>query len=510
VSGDATPPRSAQASQLELLVEAVSDYAIFLLDTEGHVQTWNRGAERIKGYTADEVLGRHFSIFYTPEDRDRGHPDHELQVALRDGRYEEEGWRVRKDGSRFWAGAVITTIRDAGGVATGFGKVTRDLTARRLYEEQMRSTADELRGVNRELGQFRRLVSAVRDYAIFMLDPAGNVATWNAGARTIKGYEASEIVGRHFSAFYTAEDQATGHPAAELERAAREGRHAEEGWRIRKDGSRFWASVTISAVRDDDGVLLGFAKVTRDLTERREADQALHDANARLARSNEELDRFAMVAAHDLSDPLRTVSGFAELLANQELPAEAAGYVQHLTAIADRMSGLLANLLEYARAGEPAGAAEPVDLAAATNRVLGNLAGRIGERGAQVGVDVAGAAVVAASAGDVEIVLQNLIANALKFGDPAAPRVEISAEPVQGDWRIVVADNGVGIDRADQERIFTAFERAHADLSRGGTGLGLSICDRLVRRHGGRMGVDSEPGQGARFWVLLPGALATS
>ncbi len=304
----------SEERQLALLVSQATDYAIFMMDPKGFIRTWNPGAERMKGYRRDEIVGKHFSIFYTDEDRARDHPAEELRIAAAEGRDEEEGWRVRKDGSRFWANIVITALRDEDGELIGFGKVSRDLTVRRLAEEQTRAKTLALESVNRELTEFRRLVSSVRDYAIFMLDPAGHVLSWNAGAQRLKGYEHEEIIGRHFSTFYTAEDRARDHPANELRIAVRDGRYAEEGWRIRKDGGRFWASVTITAVRDEDGRLTGFAKVTRDLTERKRNEEALQKAVEELRAANEELDRFAIVAAHDMADPLRTISGFAEVL----------------------------------------------------------------------------------------------------------------------------------------------------------------------------------------------------
>jgi PAS domain S-box-containing protein len=463
------------------------------------VRTGNRGAERLKGYLPHEIIGRHFSVFYTPEDLARDHPANELRVALRDGRYEEEGWRVRKDGSRFWASVVMTLLRDEEGKPIGFGKVTRDLTTRRMAEEQLRANAADLQTVNRELEQYRRLVAQVRDYAIFMLDPSGHIATWNAGAERLKGYTAGEIIGRHFSTFYTEPDRMRDHPANELEIATREGRYEEEGWRVRKDGTTFWASVTITAVRDDAGTLVGFAKVTRDLTERRQAEDALLAANV-------ELDRFASVAAHDMNDPLRTIAGFAELLASRELGETEREFAGHIVRTASRMQGLVASLLAYARAGEAGDAPGPVVVADAVGHVVHALTALVEERRADVTVDVAPSAVVHATAADLELVLQNLIANALKFGAPDAPRVKVSAEAAGEGWRIEVADNGPGIGPADRERIFEAFQRAHPELAQEGSGLGLAICQRLVARHGGHLGVDSEPGQGSRFWVQLPGA----
>jgi PAS domain S-box-containing protein len=497
----------ARARQLALLVDSVTDYAIFLLDTDGHVASWNRGAERIKGYTAQEIIGRHFSTFYTAEDRARDHPAQELEIVAREGRYEEESWRVRKDGSRFWANVVITAVYGDDGVLMGYGKVTRDLTARRLSEEQLRTAASELRAANVDLDQFRRLVANVRDYAIFMLDPGGHIATWNAGATALSGYTEEEIVGRHFSTLYTAEDRARDHPARELEIAAREGRYEEENWRVRKDGTQFWANVVITAVRNDHGVLVSFAKVTRDLTARRAADQALERAHARLRRSNEELDQFAVVAAHDLSAPLNTIAGFAALLGDAlppESPPEVLEYLGHIASSTTRMQALISGLLGYARSGEVAPSPQPVDLHTATERVVEDLAGAIRERGAHVVVSLDAQARVLADRSDVEMVLRNLISNAIKFGRPEAPRVDVSVEPAEDDWRIVVADDGPGIEPADQGRIFDAFTRADPDPSREGTGLGLAICQRIVRRSGGALGVDSTTGHGSRFWFTLP------
>jgi PAS domain S-box-containing protein len=247
--------------RFRLLVEQTTEYAIFLLDRSGHVSSWNSGARRIKGYREDEILGQHFSKFYRAEDAWKC--ERALETARQAGRFEDEGWRVRKDGSLFWANVVITRLLDSHGKLVGFGKVTRDLTERHRTEEQLRQS-DE---------RFRLLVESVRDYAIFMLDPKGMIATWNVGAQRIKGYSAEEIVGQHFSRFYPEEDVRNGKCEMELERAAQDGRFEDEGWRIRKDGSWFWANVVITSLWDTNGRNVGFAKVTRDLTERRAAEE---------------------------------------------------------------------------------------------------------------------------------------------------------------------------------------------------------------------------------------------
>jgi PAS domain S-box-containing protein len=252
---------SVPAERFRLLVEQITEYAIFMLDVSGRVLTWNTGAEHIKGYRPAEIIGRHFSTFYRPEDAWKC--DVELEIASRLGRVEDEGYRVRKDGSLFWANVVITCLHDENGAIVGFAKVTRDLTERKREEEALRQS-DE---------RFRVLVESVKDYAIYLLDPDGRVVTWNVGAERIKGYSADEIIGHHFSRFYAEEDVRAGKCEHELAVAAREGRFEDEGYRLRKDGSRFWANVVITALHGPTGDLLGFAKVTRDLTERRRAEQ---------------------------------------------------------------------------------------------------------------------------------------------------------------------------------------------------------------------------------------------
>ncbi len=261
------------------LVQGVTDYAIVMLDPEGRINSWNEGAELIHGYKAGEVIGKHFAIIYPEEDLRRGKPAWELEVASRTGRFEDHGWRVRKDGTRFWANVIVTALHDGDGRPCGFGKVTRDITRQREAEEALRASEE----------RFRLLVQGVRDYAIFMLDPRGNVTSWNEGAQRIKGYTASEIIGKHISVFYTDEDAAVGKAQLNLERAVKEGRIEDEGWRVRKDGSRFWASVVITALRDDTGALYGFSKVTRDITEKRRAQQALEKSHAALTASEHSL-----------------------------------------------------------------------------------------------------------------------------------------------------------------------------------------------------------------------------
>jgi PAS domain S-box-containing protein len=299
---------AAQTSdgRYRLLVEAITDYAIYMLDREGRVTSWNPGARRFKGYEADEIIGRHFSTFYTDAERSQNVPAIALAEAERTGRFEREGWRVRKDGTQFWAHVVIDAIRSPEGELVGFAKITRDLTERRAAETKLRESEEQL----------RLLVQSVTDYAIYMLTADGHVATWNAGAQRIKGYAPEEIIGRHFSDFYTEADRAAGLPRIGLETATQNGRWEHEGQRVRKDGTPFWAHVVIDAIRDDAGKLVGFAKVTRDITERREAEAVLQAAQATRIRSQklEAIGQLTGGVAHDFNNLLQVISGNLQML----------------------------------------------------------------------------------------------------------------------------------------------------------------------------------------------------
>ena len=268
-------------SMYRLLIQSVTDYAIYMLSVDGIVSNWNPGAERAKGYQEHEIVGQHFSIFYTEEDRDRGLPQHMITCALRDGRVEGEGWRVRKDGSKLWAHVTLQAVQDGDGQTLGIAKITRDMTEKR---ERERKVLEQERN-------FRVLVQGVTDYAIYMLSPQGVVTNWNAGAERAKGYRADEIVGQHFSRFYRPEDQRRGLPERALGIARETGKFEGEGWRIRRDGTRFWAHVVIDAIYDEAGALLGFAKITRDVTEKKRIEDqvahlAHHDALTTLLNRN--------------------------------------------------------------------------------------------------------------------------------------------------------------------------------------------------------------------------------
>jgi PAS domain S-box-containing protein len=341
---------------------------------------------------------------------------------------------------------------------------------------------------------FRLLVEAVEDYAIFMLDPDARIVSWNAGARRIKGYEADEVLGRPLSLFYTSEDVEAGEPQRLLDQARRQGHVAAEGWRVRKDGSRFWATATISALRGDDGNLLGYAKITRD----RSASKAYEDE---LARSNADLEVFAGVISHDLREPLQLITAFAELLDERLADADTdiRRLVERIGRAARRMREMLDGVRAWSRVGGPsARGMHDVDLTELTADVVDTLGPALAERGIEITVGTL--PTVRGDGPQIGQVLQNLIANAAKF----ASRVEVSAERENGAWVISVADDGPGIPPNKGEEIFGMFTRLDRESSAGGSGIGLAVAARVVGRHGGRIWVERRPGGGSVFRFSLP------
>jgi PAS domain S-box-containing protein len=526
-----------------LLVETVKDYAIFALDSTGHVLSWNAGAERLKGYTAPEIIGQHFSVFYPLQDREAGKPQRELVDAARDGSVEDEGWRVRRDGSRFWANVVITALRAEDGSLVGFAKVTRDLTTRVAAEEQLRRSEE----------RFRLLVQSVKDYGIFMLDPSGHVASWNDGAQRINGYGKHEVLGRHFSLFYPPEDLAAGKPQMELEEAARVGRFEDEGWRLRKDGSRFWSNVVITSLRGSHGQLLGFAKVTRDLTDQRiSQERALDDARRiaaeeaarrvaedrarelaelleRLREQKKELEMrraeadaanraksdFLAAMSHELRTPLNAIGGYAELMLlglRGPLTPEQTEDLQRIRRNQDHLLGLINDLLNFTRveAGRLEYDLGPVPAAEVLEAVSGIIAPQAASAGLRFRVHTEGCRAIAwADRARVDQILVNVLSNAVKFTDDGGS-VAVDCAEEGGSVLIHVADTGMGIPADKLASIFEPFVQVGRSLRnpQEGTGLGLAISRELARAMNGDLTVVSEPGRGSTFTLRLPAAPA--
>jgi PAS domain S-box-containing protein len=491
-------------NRFRMLVDAVIDYAIYMLDPSGIITNWNQGAERMKGYTAEEIIGQHFSRFYTKEDRAAGQPARVLETARREGRYESEGWRIRKDGTRFWASVVVDAIHDNDGRLVGFAKITRDMTERQAAQETLRESER----------QFRLLVRGVTDYALYMLDPQGIITNWNQGAERIKGYSADDIVGQHFSRFYTETDRRNGLPARALQIARSAGRFESEGWRVRKDGTMFWANVVIDAIRDDDGQLVGFAKITRDITERRNAELALQKAQAERdhAQRLEALGKLTGGVAHDFNNLLMIVSGHLETL--KRLQSDNPKTRRALDAIeqaASRAESLTRQLLTFSRRQtlNP----ESFTLAERLDSLRTLLEGSIGSSIKLVTQVPDETWPVRVDPNEFELALVNIVINA-RDAMPKGGVVTLSARNVtlpdgevtsglNGDYvAISLSDTGTGIAPDIVEKIFNPFFTTKEQGK--GTGLGLSQVHGFTHQSGGTVRVQSKLGSGTRVTIYLP------
>lgn len=497
------------ASQTEdgryrLLVEAVTDYAIYMLDPAGIVSSWNSGARRLNGYEPHEILGQHFSRFYPEADRRAGKPAVALATAAREGRFESEGWRIRSDGSRFWAHVVIDPIFDDAGGLVGFAKITRDLSERRDADEALRQSEQQL----------RLLMQSVSDYAIYMLDPLGNVASWNLGAERIKGYRAEEIIGEHFSTFYTAEDRMRGEPQAALVAAARHGRFEREGKRVRKDGSAFWANVVIHPIRGEHDDIIGFAKVTRDETERREAQRALEFAREALMQSQkmEAIGQLTGGVAHDFNNLLMAVLGSLELVQRRGVEdGRSLALIENAIEAARRGASLTQRMLAFAR--RQSLHPETIDLRRLVESMSDLLARSAGPA---LALDLALAdepAMVVADANQIELALLNLVTNARDaMPNGGRIRIEVRIDHVEagehppgqpGPYAIIaVTDGGEGMDAATLKRCIEPFFTTKG-VGRG-TGLGLSMVHGMAEQSGGWLRMTSRPGSGTTAEIVLP------
>lgn len=410
--------------------------------------------------------------------------------------------------------ARVVTLGAALGLGVLLGGVT-SLQVTRLagvYRRAIDALEARAQSLAESEQRFRHLVDAVRDYAIFVVDPAGTIVSWNPGAERATGWRADEVVGRPLSVLYVDQEGAAAALARELAAAAGPGGYAAEAPRRRKDGSTFWALVSLAALRDEDGRLTGFVKVTRDVTEQRrvaeELERRVDERTAALQEANEGLEAFGYTVSHDLRAPLRALHGFAAALLEdcQALSPECAGYARHIVQAAERMEALIGDLLAYARLARERPPTQPVDLGSVVAEALEPLAPEVARRGARVEVRGELGAALAHRPTLVQVV-QNLLSNALKFARPgAAPRVRVRAERRDGRRRLWVEDEGIGVSLADQARIFEAFERLHGDDEFPGTGIGLAIVRKGVERMGGAAGVESAPGRGSRFWIDLPAA----
>jgi hypothetical protein len=512
MSGDRTKTSAIEDSRFRLLIDAVVDYSIYMIDPDGIITSWNAGAKRFKGYEEAEILGQHFSRFYTEPDRLAGLPQRALDTAIREGRFEGEGWRVRKDGTHFWSHVVIDPIIDPSGTLLGFAKITRDLTDRKMAEETLKQSEQ----------QFRLLVQSVTDYAIYMLDASGYLTNWNLGAQRIKGYRPEEVIGKHFSIFYTPEDREAGEPQRALETAAREGRFEKKAWRVRKDGTQFFAHVVVDPIWGETGTLLGFAKITRDITEVTQAQHALEQTREALfqAQKMQAIGQLSGGIAHDFNNLLTVILGNLEIVRKRvgDEP-KIVRLLDNATQGALRGVSLTQRMLAFARRQELK--TEPVEIPALIHGIAGLLRSSLGP---SVALETRFAGDLEPALADInqlELAVLNLATNArdaMSDGGKMviSARPEVVSDPARSSLPagryvcLSVTDTGEGMDLAT---LASATDPFFTTKGVGkGTGLGLSMVHGFIAQLGGRFILKSEKNVGttAELWlpVATPGSMA--
>jgi PAS domain S-box-containing protein len=403
-------------------------------------------------------------------------------------------WRHRKK-----TGELID-VQITSYLLTFRGKNARLVVATDITEQKRATDA-----LKQSEEMFRLIVSNVKDYAIIVLDLEGHVISWNGGAQRIKGYAAEEIVGKHFSVFYPPEDIALGKPIMELKSAREEGRFEDDSWRIRKDGSRFWANVVVTPLRDNAGLLRGFVKITRDVTEKRKAEQEIIQRSLELEAANKELETFSYSVSHDLRAPLRGIDGFSQALQEdyqQQLDSTAKDYLQRICTATRRMGELIDDLLNLARVTRAEIYRERIDLSKLAGQVAQELQSQ--EPARSVALNIAAGLEAEGDSRLLRVALQNLIGNAWKFTSKREKaQIEFGAQGVNGGKAYFVRDNGAGFEQSYASRLFGAFQRLHAASEFPGTGIGLATVQRIIRRHGGTVWAEGTVNQGATVYFTL-------
>jgi PAS domain S-box-containing protein len=480
------------------IVESLEDCGIFTLDRLGYIKSWNAGARRLLGYSSAEIVGQHVSLLYPPESLAHGACALALQVAEHDGSASDEGWRLRQNGSKLWVTVELSALRDEAGKPAGFAAVLRDLSAREPGGDALRLSEE----------RFRLLVDNCKDYAIFMLDARGHVTTWNLGAERIKGYAAHEVLGRHFSLFYPDSDVRAGKCERELQQALQDGRVEDEGWRVRSDGSRFWASVVISAVHSREGRLVGFAKVTRDLTERKKAEEERLRL-VQMQQTNRLKDEFLATISHELRTPLHAILGWANLLRERVQGPEAIKAAETILRNAEAQAHIIEDVLDVSRiiTGKFKLELKTADLSVLVRESLDVVRPSAAARQVKLSFEHDDRTFqLIADPTRLSQVIWNLLSNAVKFTDPGGS-VVVRLSQRGALIEIGVSDTGRGIDPEFLPYVFDRFRQAEGSTKRrfGGLGLGLAIVREIVELHGGETWAESDGlGKGSAFHVRLP------
>lgn len=520
--------------QLRLLVEGISDYAIFMLDREGNIASWNPGAERIMGYASEEMIGRHLSSFYTSEGVAAGTPEQELALAVEQGEHSLEGWRARKDGSRFWAAVTTAALRDSAGNLRGFAKVMRDMTERKQAEEEIRKLNTELeqRVIDRTAAldaalkqeraarseadasgaKVRQLLEMAPD-GILIATQDGSVSFVNNKALEMFGYEPKELLGAQVETLIP-ERYRDAHVLHRADYAA-EPRTRPMGvgldlFGLRKDGTEFPVEIALSPTWTDGELTV--TAIIRDITERKRSEQQIRSLNedlrqraADLEASNKELEAFSYSVSHDLRAPLRAIDGFSSALLKhylESLDEKAQDYLQRVRAASQRMAQLIDDILGLSRATRAEMHMQPVDLSEMSLDILSDLRKTQPDRQAEI--EVQPGLTVNGDPHLVRIAMNNLLGNAWKFTSKReVARIEVGAIEQNGERVYFVRDNGAGFSLAYADKLFSPFQRLHSESEFPGTGIGLALVQRILRRHRGRIWAESEEEKGATFFFTL-------
>lgn len=476
-----------------LFIESIKDFAVFIVDPSGIVLSWNYGAENVLGYTHEETIGKPYSLFYQAPEPERLDIENEMATAKLEGRFEDEGWRVKKTGEEIWANGVLTPVLKDGKLI-GFTKVVLDLTQRKNLEDELRIS--EMKA--------RLFVEGVKDYAIFFLTPDGNIASWNQGAERLKGYKKEEVLGKHFSLFYTEEALKSGFPQYELVEAAKQGRFEDEGWRVRSDGTVFWANVVITPIYNKD-LLIGFSKITRDVTNKVKNEELMRK-NKMLLKINTDLDNFIYTASHDLKAPIANLEGLIFLLSKRiqgRLSDEEQKILNMMKQSIEKLRRTIDDLKEITKAQKGLDdKMEEISITSVLEEVKSDIENMIQEADAQF-IESLEVTKIRFAKANLRTILYNLISNAVKYRSPDRPlNIVIKTYALDSEIALSISDNGLGLSENQQSKLFMMFKRFHSNTE--GTGIGLYIIKRIVENAGGHIEAQSELDKGTTFTIFFP------